>query len=1158
MRKKRITSIFLSVLLTATMVIGSSNTLIFAEKMGSDEPSYKITDVGDEYVDPVELSLTLDKASYEAGESVKSTLKIKNNYQIPINVSLTNTAPEGYEIGKADSVQSVAAGETKEVVVVYNVPTMVAKQKLDISSEFKAFGTINGYETSDKKIARVNKKGSVKFKKTGTVTIKAYQGRGKQKTFVSKKVVLNVEVPKAQKKVQLNAGATADAISFFDGITNAKPTKWTSSKTSVATVDETTGEIKALSAGNTTITAYFGEGKNAAKYPVKIKIPKGAAGTSSTASTKETASDESHITAVSEEKELSAEATAKANDANVTFKSTVKYTYGTSGSGEISASFADDTDSIVKIENFTTSERNVLANTATDVTFKATLRSRELLDSPTVKVFDGDGNEIDTMNDNGEDGDQEANDGIFTATVTLNNAKGEKKYHAEFDDTETNVQSIYFYEPINDDERAAASGALAQNSADDVETYIKDNSAFFQDAVRDGDKVTFTTASGINGVWEEQPTPATSGDAQTGKGSLISKDVEEIEENVGITEENDGSISSVILSDNSGAYDPSKESKVLVVRPFHGTEFPYEDFADQGIELSASAEIINDDYADLDVFKSFGAYGTVLLDSHGTTYKDTPYLLTGYTIDPYTAGYDADFQAGRVIVFNSGLVAVGPKFFEDYYSASELKNTKLFLGTCYSSAADEVIPKKLVAKGAAAVYGYDDVVTVGYCNDTLEAVVDSIKEGDSTKDAYEDAVAKCGAKDPNNTDTDFLYEGIEATQGQIVGQVFDYSNNEPIPGAFVSVWNGDTAVATEPVAYNGSFTVFVAPGTYDVVVSAYGYVTDRRTDIEVEAGGRTRLGNAIMLRPAGNTSTKVYGIVDDAVTAKPIKEAIIRFRKGRDNTTGDYLKYASGTDVVLLTDADGKYEITDLPYGYYTMEVSYAGYSTSYRNIVAGDSEENQNVSLSRFLGEGAFRVKLLWNTLPYDIDSHMVGPTPDGAFFHTWYSDMYAWENGTYVADLDRDDTDSEGPEVTTVRTAADGKYYFFVHNYSADRNNEPTPLAGSGAYAEVYRGDSLIATYHVPVAGSGVYWNVFMYDSVADTFTETGTISDTAYTGDYGITLFDQYDNLAYDDYDDPDDDDDNPDADEYSIQSVSGIKDENYLKKAIKEDRSFVPAK
>ena len=54
-----------------------------------------------------------------------------------------------------------------------------------------------------------------------------------------------------------------------------QPDNWESSKENVASVDEKTGKIRVNPVkGNTKITAYFGEGKNAAKVTYKVKVKK--------------------------------------------------------------------------------------------------------------------------------------------------------------------------------------------------------------------------------------------------------------------------------------------------------------------------------------------------------------------------------------------------------------------------------------------------------------------------------------------------------------------------------------------------------------------------------------------------------------------------------------------------------------------------------------------------------------------------------------------------------------------------------------------------------------------------------------------------------------------------------------------------------------------
>jgi hypothetical protein len=114
-----------------------------------------------------------------------------------------------------------------------------------------------------------------------------------------------------------------------------------------------------------------------------------------------------------------------------------------------------------------------------------------------------------------------------------------------------------------------------------------------------------------------------------------------------------------------------------------------------------------------------------------------------------------------------------------------------------------------------------------------------------------------------------------------------------------------------------------------------------------------------------------------------------------------------------------------------------------------------------------AATMRLTWGLSPLDIDSHL--RTPDGA--HVYFSSKGSLTQAPFSS-LDVDDTDGQGPEVTTIRRPRAGIYRFFLYNYS--RTLTPG-MTGSPTRVELnYAGRPVVFT---PPAGEGsaLYWHLF-----------------------------------------------------------------------------------
>jgi hypothetical protein len=278
----------------------------------------------------------------------------------------------------------------------------------------------------------------------------------------------------------------------------------------------------------------------------------------------------------------------------------------------------------------------------------------------------------------------------------------------------------------------------------------------------------------------------------------------------------------------------------------------------------------------------------------------------------------------------------------------------------------------------------------------------------------------------------------------------------------ISRVTGQGAIGTATVNVSGS-TIAQTPGT-----------VLRGDNVSVTIGTPvSNTGNSGGGNPGTVTDT-VYGFTGTItdVNDQPVADMTIHFRKGLGTMTGEI----AGT---VVTDANGHY-FANLAPGIYTGELVKPGFITTYVVGVSLSTHKNerQDATAIKIPAADEIRIVLTWGLLPYDEDSHLVGPTPNNRYFHTWYGDRRYESNGQLYADLDHDDVDSYGPETTTIRKRVDGTYTFYVHNFSGNGPDNLNTLSASGAKVEIYNGDNAapVKTYHIPVGeGKQRFWHVF-----------------------------------------------------------------------------------
>ncbi len=309
---------------------------------------------------------------------------------------------------------------------------------------------------------------------------------------------------------------------------------------------------------------------------------------------------------------------------------------------------------------------------------------------------------------------------------------------------------------------------------------------------------------------------------------------------------------------------------------------------------------------------------------------------------------------------------------------------------------------------------------------------------------------------------------VKATQGVIDLELEDYVADLDKSDFVVTAKIGDQVVPLGNIQYDPTKQRI----TYDPIPLTDGYLNKEVEITVAPAEGTEKLEGAPQTAKVKLTTgfegyiTDIYGVGVEGLT--------IKFRKGSNARAGDVVKE-------VTTDKYGYYSVSLEP-GMYTGEISGQGFVTSYIFAVAPDNQYNvnQNETAIRAAATSEVKIMLTWNEKPEDVDSHLIGPTPDGSGrFHTWYPESereYKYNGITYV-DLDWDDTDSYGPETTTIRKLVDGTYKFIVHNYSGEHHGD-VPLRKSGAQVQIFKGDSTSPdeVFTIPAGeGDELYWTVF-----------------------------------------------------------------------------------
>ncbi len=773
----------------------------------------------------------------------------------------------------------------------------------------------------------------------------------------------------------------------------------------------------------------------------------------------------------------------------------------------------------IAFDDFYANTHYVLINTQTEIIFTALLSSEKSI-TQDVYVYDEEDNIVCKLYDDGLGEDEIANDGIFVGKVNIStNQEKQTEYFAKYSYIRSEGFEINYYRIQTEEEIAITidfdSRVQEVLSSRVITNSFERNKELIIEAYYD--VISFLNQEKANGVIESYFSDVSGFDITLTNGSkyyilysmlLSSGDEEEVAtfslRNRSVMETYNNNLDNQIVT-----FDWSRDDNKPIdwILDFNNT------FGDwlSACNLDKVSKNIEETVVGYKTFKNYTRKDftvsslknlsdkkVVIISSHGNNFSDGYVLLTGEKVTTESLKkYQEQGLMNVELTTSDGYYMVKEKFFENNYKTGDFKNTLVYLSTCHSGDESVGISKILLNKGCSVVLGNTNSISSIYNSNFTQTFFKELtstnEETGELKTIAEALRASKNIEGEFDSEEDllgFVQKEVLHIHPRSTVEYFGDSNfrlnSRYVSGIASSIVNTDdtdnifngkaTIRYTDDSGYfstiksSGYFSLPVSTSSCDVIISAYGYLTRKIMNIQVNNQGDTYLSESILI-PNDATESKVGGKIINSITAETVSGAEIKFRNNHGVKTGDYIKDASGNIITITSDSQGGYYTELLEPGYYTAEITKDGFVTEYQNIWAYTVNTiAQDISISPSMPEGQFRVVLTWDADPSDLDSHLYADA-NGSTYHVYYSDKNAYYNGINIINLDVDDTTGYGPETTTIKVESFGTYRFYVHKYSGYGS-----IATSNAQVKLYNGNNLVGTFSAPVdQGNGIYWNVF-----------------------------------------------------------------------------------
>ncbi len=725
----------------------------------------------------------------------------------------------------------------------------------------------------------------------------------------------------------------------------------------------------------------------------------------------------------------------------------------------------------ITLSNFAADETYFITNDESTITFTVNVQGTP----DKVELIRDRAEVIGTMHDDGLDGDITADDGIFTyvQTLTVNESKN-FVYNAKAENIDSDVVNIYFFSEPTQEDINEYTGVQAK--LDEIESEFTDEEGYVPS---ENISAAISKASDyLKGLYDSKSLIL----CETCESSVS------IKFNSGLTmiytpKTKDTLSSAADAGMSLSTYQPfySEVINVDYLKPY----IMMSDTAARNVTDTFSNITFSDKYKDKEVtfecIKEFHSNQIILWTGHGI------YSSAWHSAIQINKAYIAclfsnwkDCTQNRIVGGNKNFAGITSKFVDKY--CGNMDNNFVYLNACYS-AKDDVLAQSFIRKGAKAVVGNTNLISVIYASWIESKVLNLMATVNSNTgnyftlgEALAGAKAQYGYEDPGTPGTRTIFIGSEAKNyrfgntptaqsGTLSGKICRASDRSTaVGGAAISVYKNDSLYTTKTADDSGNYNIALPAGEYRVEITADGYIPFTAYAAVTE-NNNYYMETFLLIQGTEGETGIASGKITDAVTGAGVDSAALTIRKGWNNTEHGAVVEAAATG------SDGTYSAS-LPIGNYTMYVEKDGYiSTGINIIVQPGTTGDQNGSITPVVTGDNSRIVLTWSINPRDLDSHVEGTLTNGSPFHVYYMYKSQYDGEIEVCNLDFDDTTSYGPETITLNPTTDKPYYYYVKKYAGSGT-----VASSEAQIKMYQNGSLVRTFNVPTnLGDGDYWNVF-----------------------------------------------------------------------------------